>query len=306
MAASVLVVPDRNAYVRRSATGNPFCTRSCWTSTVASPSLTTSTFATSVPLSSVSRRFIRRGGAGTGTDHRARLDAERFDLHRRRSRPPPHCWSPEEFASLVAASARRWRHDVAARDLFLGRGLRPGVPGNEFGLALERPSRFPRSNSPLTGSFVDEFRTDLVLCCSYAGSGSGWGDSSQPSTAICLRAADARAVATRPARTCGQASGRRPHPNHSTGGGLWGRRPHGAGPSKSRELARRHLESARRHFESARRHLESARRHFESTHDAISQSPAFRSPMSPQARYPSSATVCEDPAEAGRGTLLVY
>jgi hypothetical protein len=62
-----------------------------------------------------------------------RLDAERLELHRRRS-IHVHCWSAEEFASLIAGliaeGSARWKF----ADLFL-----PGEPKHvEFGLVLER------------------------------------------------------------------------------------------------------------------------------------------------------------------------
>ena len=66
-----------------------------------------------------------------------RLDDERLELHRRRS-IHVHCWSPEEFATLivgiVAAGLGAW----ALRDVYLRDDL--DEDGIEFGLVLERPS----------------------------------------------------------------------------------------------------------------------------------------------------------------------
>ena len=87
------------------------------------------------------------------------LDAERFDLFRRRS-VHAHCWTPEEFASLIAASivddVMTWR----LRDLYVAEDFGE-IPGNEFGLALERPSH---SLGPIRDCdrFVSDW-TELVL-----------------------------------------------------------------------------------------------------------------------------------------------
>lgn len=66
-----------------------------------------------------------------------RLDDERLELHRRRS-IHVHCWSPEEFATLivgiVAAGLGAW----ALREVYLRDDL--DEDGIEFGLVLERPS----------------------------------------------------------------------------------------------------------------------------------------------------------------------
>jgi SAM-dependent methyltransferase len=67
-----------------------------------------------------------------------RLDDERLELHRRRS-IHVHCWSPEEFATLivgiVAAGFGAW----ALRDVYLRDDL-DEEDGIEFGVVLERPS----------------------------------------------------------------------------------------------------------------------------------------------------------------------
>jgi SAM-dependent methyltransferase len=66
------------------------------------------------------------------------LDDERLELHRRRS-IHVHCWTPEEFATLivgvVAAGLGAW----ALRDVYLRDDL-DEEDGLEFGLVLERPS----------------------------------------------------------------------------------------------------------------------------------------------------------------------
>ena len=62
-----------------------------------------------------------------------RLDAERLELHRRRS-IHVHCWSPEEFAALVAGLLANRLVSWKLADLYL-----PGDPRQiEFGLVLER------------------------------------------------------------------------------------------------------------------------------------------------------------------------
>ena len=70
------------------------------------------------------------------------LDSEAFELHRRRS-IHVHCWSPEEFASLIAgllaADLVSWKFT----DLYL-----PGDPRQiEFGLVLERAESSGRAAS---------------------------------------------------------------------------------------------------------------------------------------------------------------
>jgi hypothetical protein len=88
-----------------------------------------------------------------------RLDAGRLDLHRRRS-VHAHCWTPEEFAALVAASIV---DDIMAwqlRELYVAEDV-VDTPGIEFGLVLERPSQFV---DPVRRceSFVSDW-TELVL-----------------------------------------------------------------------------------------------------------------------------------------------
>jgi hypothetical protein len=61
------------------------------------------------------------------------LDSESFELHRRRS-IHVHCWSPEEFASLIAGLVAAGLVSWKLADLYL-----PGDPRQiEFGLVLER------------------------------------------------------------------------------------------------------------------------------------------------------------------------
>jgi hypothetical protein len=70
------------------------------------------------------------------------LDAERFDLHRRRS-IHVHCWSTEEFASLIVGLLAQGLASWTLAQLFL-----PGEPRRiEFGLLLERGSATGRQAS---------------------------------------------------------------------------------------------------------------------------------------------------------------
>jgi SAM-dependent methyltransferase len=66
-----------------------------------------------------------------------RLDADMLALHRRRS-IHVHCWTPEEFVTMVAgtmaAGGPAWR----LVDLYVREDL--DDPGDEFGLVLERPA----------------------------------------------------------------------------------------------------------------------------------------------------------------------
>lgn len=71
-----------------------------------------------------------------------RLDAERLELHRRRS-IHVHCWSPEEFASLIAGLLVEGLASWKFADLYL-----PGDPRQiEFGLVLERGESTGRAAS---------------------------------------------------------------------------------------------------------------------------------------------------------------
>jgi SAM-dependent methyltransferase len=83
-----------------------------------------------------------------------RLDAERLELHRRRS-IHVHCWSPEEFAALVAGLLADRLVSWKLADLYL-----PGDPRQiEFGLVLERAA----STGPVACSqFVRDW-TSAVL-----------------------------------------------------------------------------------------------------------------------------------------------
>ncbi len=67
----------------------------------------------------------------------ARLDAERLDLHRRRS-IHAHCWTAEEFAVLLAGCIVRGLMSWQLDDLFFVEDA--GEQAIEFGLVLERPS----------------------------------------------------------------------------------------------------------------------------------------------------------------------
>jgi hypothetical protein len=63
------------------------------------------------------------------------LDAERLELHRRRS-VHVHCWSPEEFAALIAGLLADGLVSWKFVDLYFPGSSR----SNEFGLVLERGS----------------------------------------------------------------------------------------------------------------------------------------------------------------------
>jgi hypothetical protein len=71
-----------------------------------------------------------------------RLDAELFELHRRRS-IHVHCWSPEEFASLIAGLLADGLFSWKFADLYLPGDQRP----IEFGLVLERAASTGRAAS---------------------------------------------------------------------------------------------------------------------------------------------------------------
>lgn len=84
-----------------------------------------------------------------------RLDAELLELHRRRS-IHVHCWSPEEFASLIAGLLAddlvSWRF----ADLYL-----PGDPRHiEFGLVLERGASTGRAAS---NQFVHDWASAVLV-----------------------------------------------------------------------------------------------------------------------------------------------
>ena len=66
-----------------------------------------------------------------------RLDDERLDLHRRRS-IHVHCWSPEEFATLLVGIVASGLGAWTLSDLYLRDDL-DAEDGIEFGLVLERP-----------------------------------------------------------------------------------------------------------------------------------------------------------------------
>jgi SAM-dependent methyltransferase len=66
----------------------------------------------------------------------AHLDEARVDLHRRRS-IHVHCWTPEEFAAVMAALLARGIVSWDLVDLYFFDD--PGAVDNEFGFVLERP-----------------------------------------------------------------------------------------------------------------------------------------------------------------------
>jgi SAM-dependent methyltransferase len=66
-----------------------------------------------------------------------RLDDERLELHRRRS-IHVHCWTPEEFATLVLGMVAAGLGAWALRDVYLRDDI-DEEDGIEFGLVLERP-----------------------------------------------------------------------------------------------------------------------------------------------------------------------
>jgi SAM-dependent methyltransferase len=83
-----------------------------------------------------------------------RLDAELLELHRRRS-IHVHCWSPEEFASLIAGLLADGLVSWKLADLYL-----PGDPRQiEFGLVLERG---PSTGRAACSQFVRDW-TSAVL-----------------------------------------------------------------------------------------------------------------------------------------------
>ncbi|HUI04163.1 MAG TPA: class I SAM-dependent methyltransferase [Acidimicrobiales bacterium] len=88
-----------------------------------------------------------------------RLDAERMALHRRRS-IHVHCWTPPEFAALIAMGLARGVMSWNLCDLYLADD--PGdQPDNEFGLVLERPSDAldPAARS---AAFVDAWARNVL------------------------------------------------------------------------------------------------------------------------------------------------
>jgi len=70
-----------------------------------------------------------------------RLNAELLELHRRRSGTHVHCWSPEEFAALIAGLLANGLVSWKLADLYF-----PGDPRQiEFGLVLERTASTGRA-----------------------------------------------------------------------------------------------------------------------------------------------------------------
>ena len=89
----------------------------------------------------------------------ARLDAERVNLHRRRT-IHVHCWTPEEFAVVLAGGLARGLLSWQLVDLYFFDDA-GDQPDNEFGLVLER-SQSRCSPSEQCVAFVRQW-VDLVL-----------------------------------------------------------------------------------------------------------------------------------------------
>ncbi|MDP2805262.1 MAG: class I SAM-dependent methyltransferase [Gallionellaceae bacterium] len=81
-----------------------------------------------------------------------KLDAELFELHRRRS-IHVHCWSQEEFASLVVGLLAQGLISFKLNDLYF---MEDSHGGWEFGLVLERA---PKSALPkdISINFINEY-----------------------------------------------------------------------------------------------------------------------------------------------------
>ncbi|HEY5023361.1 MAG TPA: methyltransferase domain-containing protein [Acidimicrobiales bacterium] len=80
----------------------------------------------------------------------SQLDDARFELHRRRS-IHVHCWTPEEFAAIMAAAVARGLMTWDFVDLYFFDDA--GAVDNEFGLILERP-RAPQIPQEQSKAFV--------------------------------------------------------------------------------------------------------------------------------------------------------
>ena len=127
-----------------------------------------------------------------------RLDDERLELHRRRS-IHVHCWSPEEFATLivgiVAAGLGAW----ALRDVYLRDDL--DEDGIEFGLVLERPST--AADDAVTQAAAVAAAWATAVASDPGRDPRAWRGSPQPPAAIW------RAGSTRPRSPCVGRSWRR-------------------------------------------------------------------------------------------------
>jgi SAM-dependent methyltransferase len=80
----------------------------------------------------------------------SKLDDARLELHRKRS-IHVHCWTPEEFATVVIAILARGLVSWDLVDLYFFDD--PGAVDNEFGLILER-TKTPRAPEELAVAFV--------------------------------------------------------------------------------------------------------------------------------------------------------
>jgi len=89
----------------------------------------------------------------------SRLDEERLNLHRRRT-IHVHCWTPEEFAIVIAGGLALGLMSWQLVDLYFFDD--PGdQPDNEFGLVLERPSA-PASPADQCMAFIRQWVTCVL------------------------------------------------------------------------------------------------------------------------------------------------
>jgi SAM-dependent methyltransferase len=89
----------------------------------------------------------------------ARLDDERLSLHRRRT-IHVHCWTPEEFAVVIAGGLARGLMTWELIDLYFFDDA-GDQPDNEFGLVLVRPTE-PSAPTDQCVAFIHKW-ADLVL-----------------------------------------------------------------------------------------------------------------------------------------------
>ena len=87
----------------------------------------------------------------------AKLDAPLFELHRRRS-IHVHCWSQEEFASLVAGLLAQGLVSFKLRDIYFADDSRGGW---EFGLILERSNKAELPKD-LCLNFINEYASAVM------------------------------------------------------------------------------------------------------------------------------------------------
>jgi SAM-dependent methyltransferase len=88
-----------------------------------------------------------------------RLDNERLELHRRRS-IHVHCWSPEEFATLIVGIVACGLGAWALCDVYFRDDL--DEEGIEFGLVLERPSTAAGDAATQATAFAAAWATAVV------------------------------------------------------------------------------------------------------------------------------------------------